>query len=517
MFQHPIIPLIFSVITVIVVIKQCFISHKFLKGKVILTFLMAFISVLIYAFYDNLKEDELLINVTNWGLIVVDVIIGLLIISTINYSHSKDTLQAKLTNSINQTKYYVLLDKKDRITDISDLFLNDLNLKKNDVLGKNFYDILESKYYIIAFNNVECSRKDIKKYYNELLSKLNGDTKSTMELELMDNNKEECAFYFEETFIISSNDKYKGKILFGDKKNEETLIGMENQINKTSKELDIIRSRFVTILEKTSEGIFFNDLKQKFIWFNDYLVNKLALPGNTIDQDTFLSYIHPDDLALYNEKMKQITSNDGDYAISYRFFNGTSFNFIKEEGSRISCGKAVELCGIMTVIDNYKFAKTDTLLDNIQTEPEMLARLNTLINLQQPFLAIHFELTSIPEINDKYGRAIGNLMINDYVDFIKTKFVNDNQIYRISGLEFVAFITDLRKMDILKNNLANNDKMLHVPAKYMNDTITTDVHMGIAYSTDSPNPKDIVANASKALKFTKNKHVKANYIYYREL
>ena len=180
MFQHPIVPLIFSVITVIVVIKQCFISHKFLKGKVILTFLMAFISVLIYAFYDNLKEDELLIDFTNWGLIIVDIIIGLLIISTINYSHSKDTLQAKLTNSINQTKYYVLLDKKDRITDISDLFLNDLNLEKNDVLGKNFYDILESKYYIIAFNNVECSRKDIKKYYNELLSKLNGDTKSTM-------------------------------------------------------------------------------------------------------------------------------------------------------------------------------------------------------------------------------------------------------------------------------------------------------------------------------------------------
>jgi GGDEF domain-containing protein len=230
-----------------------------------------------------------------------------------------------------------------------------------------------------------------------------------------------------------------------------------------------------------------------------------------------MSYIHPDDISFYKEKMKEITSKDGDYSISYRIFNGSSYYYIKEDGARISSGKSVELCGIMKVVDNYRFEKTDTILDNIQTEPEMLARLNTLINLQQPFLAIHFELTSIPEINDKYGRAIGNLMINDYVDFIKTKFVNDNQIYRISGLEFVAFITDLRKMDILKNNLANNDKMLHVPAKYMNDTITTDVHMGIAYSTDSPNPKDVVNNATKALKFSKNKQVKANHIYYREI
>ena len=171
----------------------------------------------------------------------------------------------------------------------------------------------------------------------------------------------------------------------------------------------------------------------------------------------------------------------------------------------------------MTVVDNYKFAKTDMLIDNIQTEPEMLAKLNTLCNSQQLFLAMHFELTSIPEINDKFGRAIGNLMINDYIDFIKTKFVNDNQIYRISGLEFVAFVTDVRKMDILKNNLTNNPKMLHVPANYMNETVTTEVHMGLSYSTDTPNTKEILTNAAKALKFTKNKHVKSNFIYFKEI
>lgn len=517
MLQHPIIPLILSVIAVIVVIKQCFIAHKFMKVKILLSFLIVFLNVLVLAFYKSIESDVLLLNIVNWGLIAIDVVVGFIIISTINYSHSKDTLQAKLTNSINQTKYYVLLDKKDRITDISSLFLSDLEAQKEDVLGKNFFDVLETKYFIVAFNNVECSRKDIKKYYNELLLNINGETKSTMELELIDENKEDCAFYFEETFILSSNNKYKGKILFGDKKNEEVLIGMENEINKTSKELDIIRSRFVTILEKTSEGIFFNDLKQGFIWFNDYLVTKLSLSGNTIDTDTFLSYIHPDDIALYKEKMKQITSKDGDYSISYRFYNGSSYNFIKEEGARISSGKAIELCGIMSVIDNYRFEKTDTVLDNIQTEPEMLARLNTLTNMQHPFLAIHFEISSIPEINDKYGRAIGNLMINDYVEFIKTKFVNDNQIYRISGLQFVAFVTDLRKMDVLRNNLMNNEKMLHVPAKYMNETITTEVYMGISYSSDTPNPKDVLVNAQKALKFSKNKQVRSNYIYFREI
>ena len=181
MMQHPIIPLIFSVITLIVVIKQCFVSHKFLKGKVLLTFLIIFANVLIYSFYSTIEKDEILLNITNWGLIAIDVIVGLIVISTINYSHSKDTLQAKLTNSINQTKYYVLLDKKDKVSDISDLFLNDLELTKEDVVGKNFYDVLETKYYILALNNVECNRKDIKKYYNELLPTITPETKSKIE------------------------------------------------------------------------------------------------------------------------------------------------------------------------------------------------------------------------------------------------------------------------------------------------------------------------------------------------
>ena len=105
------------------------------------------------------------------------------------------------------------------------------NMKQYTTTGKNFYDVLETKYYILALNNVECNRKDIKKYYNELLPTITPETKSKMELELLDNNKENCAFYFEETFILSSNNKYKGKILFGDKKNEDCRSGNSTKMS----------------------------------------------------------------------------------------------------------------------------------------------------------------------------------------------------------------------------------------------------------------------------------------------
>ena len=515
MFQHPLIPFIFSLVTVVIAIKQCFISHKFLKVKVIYSFLLVFLSAFIIIFYSTIEKDEKLLNISQWVLLAVDILCGVSIVFSINYSFSKDKLNDMLTESVSLTKYFALLDKKDRVKDMSKKFLEDLNIELSQALGRNFFDVLGKKYSIIAFNQVECKKADIKRYYQQLIPTLTQESTNTMDLELVDDNNEDIAFYFEEKFIIS-NEKYKGKIILGDKKNEAALIGMENEISKQNKELEIIKKRFSQIIEKTSDGIFFNDLKKGYVWCNDILVKKLFLSGNSIDIQTFLDNIHPNDLASYREKMKAVTDKNPEYSISYRFNTGSSYLYIKEDGYRITCGSAVEHCGIMTVLDDYRFEKTDTLLDSIQTEPEMLARLNTLANSNNIFLAVSFRIDSIPEINEKYGRSIGNLMINEYVEFMKNTFVNDNQIYRLGGLDFVCFITDIRKMEMLKNKLEQG-KILHAPARYMNETITTEIYMGLAYSKDTPNPHDAVKNAQQALKFSRNPKINTNFFYFRDM
>lgn len=515
MFQHPLIPFVFSVITVVVAIKQCFISHKFLKVKVLCSFLLVFLSAFVIVFYSSIEKNQQLYNITQWVLLGVDVLCGLSIIFSISYSFSKDKLNEMLTESVSLTKYFVLLDKKDRIKDASQKLLSDLDMELSQVTGRNFFDVLTKKYRIVAFNQVECKKSDIKRYYQQLIPTLTADSTNTMNLELVDQNGEDVAFYFEEKFIIS-NGKYKGKIVLGDKKNEAALIGMESEINKQNKELDIIKNRFVTIIEKTSDGIFFNDLKKGYVWCNDILVKKLCLNGNSIDQQSFYANIHPNDVASYRERMKMVNEKNPEYSVSYRFNTGTSYLFVKEDGVRISSGSAVEYCGIMTVMDNYRFERTDTVLDKIQTEPDLLARLNTLAESGNIFLAVQFRIDSIPEINEKYGRAIGNLMINEYVEYIKNTFVNDNQIYRIGGLDFACFVTDIRKMEALKSKLANG-KILHAPAKYMNEVINAEIYMGLSYSNDTPNAHEALKNAAQALKFSRNPRTNSNYFYYRDM
>lgn len=516
--QHPLVPLIFSAISIFLIIKQCFVKHRFLKGKLLFTFLITFVLVFFVCFYNDIKNGTFwlsFINVTalNWILFVIDIIVGIILFTFIDTGYASQKFQYELTKTINETKYYAVLDKKDRIKEISALFLTDLELELTDIYGKNFFDILEKKYRIIGFNGQEAYKKDIKKYYEKYEKRVTPENKSTIELELQDDDANDYALYFHES-VIFQGEKYKGRILMGEKKNEESLIGMEKDLASASSELEIIKNRFVTILEKTTEGIYFNDLSQGYIWCNDTLVKKLSLNGNSLSNSEFYNMIHPEDVTYYKEKMKNISN---DYNISYRFNTGSSYIYVKEEGRKIVVGKQIELCGVMTVIDNYKFAKTDTILDSIEGEPELLAKISMLEKTDKIYEVVYFRVASIPEINDKFGRAIGNTMLAQYVNLFKQNFVNDNLIYRVSGLDFVAIVTDYRKMDMLKNNLVNGEKILHINAEYVNQKVEAEIFMGIARNDDVPSRKDTLKNSKEALRFCTNPQFNSNFAFFKDI
>lgn len=512
--QSPLIPLIFCSLAVLVILAQSFVKRRFYKAKLLFTFLITFVVVLMLVFDKDIEVRPQINRIVNWILLFIDIIVCLILLSSIELSLSKEKFHKELTKSIDETKFYVLLDKKERIKEISSLFISDLGIEINDAVGKNVFDVIELKYRIVGLNNQECYKKDAKKHYDHYERKVKEDDKSVMELDLTDENAADVAIYFNESLIFN-NGKYRGRILVGDKKTEENLMGMEKDLATTNNELALIKNRFITLLGKTSEGIFFNNLTDKTIWFNDVLVQKLSLNGNSISSNEFYQNIHNEDIALYEDVMKHQLSND--YNLTYRYNVGSHYVYIKENGHRIMNGKIVELCGIMSVLDDYSYEKTDTPLDTVAGEPEMLSRLNALNKADKVFQVVHFKVASIPDINEQFGRSMGNMMLGQYVNFFKQSFVTENQLYRISGLEFVAFITDYRKMDILKSNLNNNEKILHVSANYSNQKIETEVFMGIAYSNDTPNPKDALKNAKQAMKYSCNPQFSSNYAYYRDI
>ncbi|UKI48790.1 MAG: hypothetical protein L6U99_07995 [Clostridium sp.] len=113
--------------------------------------------------------------------------------------------------------------------------------------------------------------------------------------------------------------------------------------------------------------------------------------------------------------------------------------------------------------------------------------------------------------------VFGNMVMAEYVRTIHLNFVNDNQIYRVGGLVFTALITDLRKMDVLKNKLNQKESILHVSGSYGSISFTLHVTMGLAYYKDAGTAKGVYKNSLQALSFVHRPQVNTSYVYYQDI
>ena len=140
--QSPLIPLMFSILLLIIVLLQCMTKHIFYKVRLIFSFILTFAAALFLIFFDELKEwidkSSGEINIRFYTIyisfILIEVCVCVLLFFTIDFSLSNDKLNKELSKNINATKYYVLLDKKDRIKDISEMLLKDLKIEYKNVI-----------------------------------------------------------------------------------------------------------------------------------------------------------------------------------------------------------------------------------------------------------------------------------------------------------------------------------------------------------------------------------------------
>lgn len=513
MFQHPLIPLVFSIILLLLVLKQSLTKRTLLKWRLSFSALIVFICALFVVFRHEIEKSEFWTNFSDWTLLSIDILIGLFLIVLSELSIAQEQFNQDLFYTLDQTRYYVLLDKKERIKEISTVFLNDLGLSKTEALKKNFFETIEKKYRIFSLNGTEVSKDDLKIYF---ANPSKDAQKEQMNLEVHDDKGDVFAYYFMETPILVFG-RFQGRLFIGDKKDSDNLVGMEKNLADSMKELELIKSRFITVLEKTNEGIYFSNQTEKNIWLNDVIVQMLSLNENSMSLEDFKKRIHPDDLALYEEKLSQVNHINPNYSVSYRFDTGSRYAYVKEEGSRITNGRVVEFCGILRLLDHYHFEKTGTELDLIQGEPEMLAMTKRLFEQNKVFQLVVLHVGSIPKLNEDFGRGIGNMALSEYIKAISHRFVDENMIYRVSGLDFVILLTDYRKMDLLKNSLSGSEKLLHVTAEYGSIKVSVEAYMGISYSTEARNDKEVLAHSKEALKFALNEKFNGNHAYYKEI
>lgn len=510
--------LVLSVILLGVYVRQFIIEHKISLPKLIFSLLCVASMVLGIALNDIIVKHK----TTNYGLdgvtIAVYVFVGIAFAKNISDSTLKSNLEVEFLKSLENDKIFVLLDRKERVKQISSNLCRTAGVDKKDVIGHKFFEFLDKNFVLLSLNDTQVKLSHVKenfKIWSEECKE--GDSCKREFLVSSKDGKETNVFNFTDTPIFTAS-KYTGHLLLGDLDDELSMLSAERKLTDKSRELTDIKARFNAYLDITEESVFFYNIDEHYIWGNDSFVKTLNLNGNSIARGEFDKYIHPDDMAFYNRTISDLTEATPSYDIKYRFRTGTNYQFVHERGKRIfNKGADSEITGTIEIVNDAHFQRSDMpVLDTIKDEAQMYADIDNAYRSELPFELVMFSLTNLPEINEKHGRSIGNMVLGEYVRAIKEKFVNDEKIYRISGLEFVMLIDDGRKMTILKQMLEKKS-LTSVSMKYGAMDVEIEANFGVAFYSDCNNSKDIVSAVNKALNTSRLPQVNVSYMFYRDI
>ncbi len=506
----PVSLVVLSIFLTGIFIKESIIERRILKFKLSFGALLIFSLLLICIFYTQITLNEKVFVVFEWLFVIYTILIGASFYFSINVSVDKKRIHDQYLKCIEKNYYFVYLDKKGRIKDLSKSFEVLFNVEKNDVRGHNFVDVLYEYFQVEYVNDTKVSSEDFKEALKDLSSV---DREVKMEILGFASKTHQMLLNLTDRPLFT-NDKFYGHVIYGNVRNESQISQTENELDFANDELEMIKLRFLANLDLSSEAIFSLNVVKGYIWGNDSFVNKLNLPSNSISFGDYVSFIHPDDQVVYKDTLNSLDQNNTDYELTYRFKTGQEYSYVKEKGRKLFRGDKVEIMGFIDTIRSKHYEKSNIKeIDDLQSMSELYSDSVVLCNQNKIFEVVTYRIANIPDINKKYGRDLANLVIADYIKAVLASFVDNNKVYRVSGLDFAFIVTDPRKMERLKRGLEQG-AILNVSNDYGNYTINANVYMGIATSRTFTDTKMLIQSSQKALDFAVNPQIKNNYVYY---
>ena len=86
---------------------------------------------------------------------------------------------------------------------------------------------------------------------------------------------------------------------------------------------------------------------------------------------------------------------------------------------------------------------------------------------QKFFDVLLVHVHNLNDINERYGREVGNMFLSEYVKQLKQTFITESgDIFRMTGSRFSVIITDPRKVDLLTQGLKTQGPFLNVQLQY---------------------------------------------------
>lgn len=521
--QSPIFPLIVAVITLYMTIINSIQSEKITKNLLSFSafnFIVAAIALLIYDKY--IEPKDLYLKIYSYYSLFVYLYFFIIFNITLRRANLKANHYQLFVKSIRESNWnaYYIVDRKERVKDISSSMLDELGIEKSEIVGKKLFSVLNKTVRFQQLNGGEISNKQLEHYYNNYKKEAKLGDSEVQELVMLNFEGEQVIFklILQPVFVMG---KYRGRIVVGEKKSDFDLLGVEKKLSKSEQTLESIRLKFISTLEISKEGLFSIDLDEKSIWASSALIKILNLPSSEMNLSDFRSLIHPDDLTSYVTAIGDLSLTKQHYQIRYRILKDGSYMWVEERGKRIFDDHyTTTIMGTLNPVSVKHFrASNIDVLDQLEGYHELLVKMNGLINKDHYFYLMLINLNNIPNINEEHGWDVGNMIIADYITKMRNTFITENgEIYRISGLKFAILVTNPNKMDILNKGIRQNPQMLDLDVKYGSINTKLKVFAGISISKeDFVVEEKLYQAAEEALKIAKNDKVTHRGIFYKDI
>lgn len=520
MYQHPLYALLLSLMVVIVIVESSIQQGKVLKTRLTISCLNSFIIALFWILSSAIKSD-VFFTVFNIVMLIEYLLFGI-IIFIISYTYlQKMRNYNNFIASFKNTTFniYFLTDKKDRVKEISESLLTQFGLKREEIINKKFFDVIDKKIRFYKADDTDVNNEILKNYYIEYAKTITPNKETKRELYFYNTNGQSTILNLMENPIFFYG-KYQGRMNVGQIKDDMSLLSVEKELVHKNSELETMQHKFIATLELTEDGLFFYDLIENYIWCNDTLVKILNLSSNSITTSSFHSNIHPDDLYVYKDKIDNLTPENPNYKVIYRFKTGYNYQYITERGKKIFENGKQNIVAFISKYESSYFAKTSYKhLDEVKSYDELVTDVNILYNNNMNFDLVTIRTTNLAEINNAHNRKIGDMILAAYVKEVKSNFVTESSdLYRVTGTDFVFTITDGRKIDFFRKCIESGNEMMNFKMSYGSTSVVLEINVGISQSyNDGKEAEELIANSKKALITSLNTKYAANYAYYKDV
>lgn len=304
-------------------------------------------------------------------------------------------------------------------------------------------------------------------------------------------------------------------LLFKKNVSEFDFYNLEAELEHVSSSSELLRQRFISTIELLHDGISFRD--EGNIFGTDRYIELLGLENNEFTVENFENLIHKDDLPQYRIKMEKLSKRNPIYNIDYRIKKDGNYLWIKERGKVIYLDKRASIISTIKTMDVKRYPETQIdVLNNIPDVKKMYEEMQRLSRVKNTYHFVLINLSNVPQINEKYGRDFGDLMMGEYLEKLRFKFIKDNKsLFRISGIKFGLIVKDDLKFSLLDRALTGTGELLNMHMQFGGVTQVIYPNLGISESPyEGKNPDKVYQEASEALEIALKDSFNQSYCFY---